>query len=108
MTQTAVFAFMSDLNALMLQNPTLDVYFAINGSEIADDGDWTIGKIGTLKVRPWFDTGDGVKTDQDDIVQWLEGQVYEVGMDDAALREATEAAYNNRVKQVIVVPVLAE
>ena len=56
-----------ELVKLMEANPDMEIYLCVDSEEILEDYRWTAHKIGKIEICPWYESGDRIITDEDEI-----------------------------------------
>ena len=102
--------FLQEILALKAERPELDIHFCVDNEEINPDYSWTAHQITRIEVSPWFDEGEEILTDTEEIMESLENQVFSGKTREEAEAISGEEAdaivnemYDAQVKQAICV-----
>lgn len=59
--------FIQKIIDLKKQNPDMDIRFCIDSGDVLDIHRWSYHKIYHVEIRPWYQTGEVIWTNEDDI-----------------------------------------
>jgi hypothetical protein len=95
--------FLQEALELKKQNPEMDIHICVDSDEILEDSTWTAHRIGKVEISPWFEDGDQIITDEDQIKEHFEDLFYEDYENKVELAKAVDRKYDTEVKKAICI-----
>jgi len=90
-----------ELVELMGANPDMEIHLCVDSEEILENCKWTAHKIGKIEICPWYEDGDRIITNEDEIYEIVYDNLFDIEHEEDAHRMAQEVVDN--CKQVICV-----
>ena len=96
--------YLKEILELKAQHPEMDIHFCVDSDELCDSG-WTAHRITGVEINPWwFDGGERIETDEDNIRDEMENLIFiEEGMTDEECKKAVDEQYQKEVKEAFCV-----
>jgi hypothetical protein len=95
--------FLQEALEFKKQNPEMDIHICVDSDEILEDSTWTAHRIGKVEISPWFEDGDQIIMDEDQIKEHLEDFLCDEYKNDAELEKAVDEKYKAEVKKAICI-----
>lgn len=94
--------FLQEALELKKQNPEMDIHFFVDSEQVLESG-FTAHKIEKVEISPWFEDGDQIILDEDQIKEHLECFLYDEYENDVELAKAVDRKYDAEVKKAICI-----
>lgn len=83
------------------ENPEFEIHFCIDSDQLLEYG-WTAHKISKVEVCPWFEDGERIYTEEEEIIEHFEDFLYNSDSE-KSLEEQIDILYKENVKTAICV-----
>ena len=101
--------FLQEALELKKQNPEMDIHFCVDSDDVLEEYSWTAHRIGKIEISPWFEDGDMILMDEDQIKEHLE-ELLSVEYENqdkyenhVELAKAVDRKYDAEVKKTICI-----
>ena len=96
---------LADLMELATANPDLPIRVCASSDELLAEFGWTVMEISRVEINPWYDRGETVLTDEDEIKDDITTDIWDDNQNknDEELEKIVKEIYDREVKSVICI-----
>lgn len=94
--------FVKEILELKTKNPEMEIKFCVDSEDVLESG-WTYHEIYNVEICPWFNDGEEILTDENEIREHFDSEITDVRLSDEEVKKLIDEKYEKEVKDVICV-----